>query len=109
MVDGGIPFPMIADQTGDIGRLYGVHDEDEGVNIRGRFLIDPDGIIQAAEVLSPPVGRNPSELLRQIKAYQHNRATGEVLPSGWEEGGQTLKPHTELAGKVWEVWQPPKK
>lgn len=109
MVDEGIPYPMLSDQTGEIGRLYGVYDEDSGTNIRGRFLIDPDGIIQAAEVLSPPVGRNPEELLRQIKAFQHNRNTGEVLPSGWVEGGQTLKPHTGLAGKVWEVWQPPKK
>ncbi len=109
MVDGGIPYPMLSDQNGEIGRLYGVYDEDSGTNIRGRFLIDPDGIIQAAEVLSPPVGRNPEELLRQIKAFQHNRNTGEVLPSGWVEGGQTLKPRTALAGKVWEVWQPPKK
>ena len=66
MVDGGIPYPMLSDQTGEIGRLYGVYDEESGTNIRGRFLIDPDGIIQAAEVLSPPVGRNPEELFRQI-------------------------------------------
>lgn len=109
MVDGGVPFPMLSDQTGAIGRMYGVYDEDVGVNIRGRFLIDPDGVIQAAEVLSPPVGRNPEELIRQIKAYQHNRKTGEVMPSGWVEGGQTLKPSNDLAGHVWEVWQPPKK
>lgn len=109
MVDGGIPFPMLTDRGGKIGTLYGVYDEDAGVNVRGRFLIDPDGIIQAAEILSPPVGRNPEELLRQIKAYQHNRATGEVIPSGWQEGGKTLKPSPALAGKVWEVWQPPKK
>jgi len=108
MVDGGVPYPMLSDQTGNIGRMYGVYDEDAGVNIRGRFLIDPDGIIQAAEILSPPVGRNPEELLRQIKAYQHHYKTGEVMPSGWKEGGQTLKPSTALAGHVWEAWQPPK-
>ena len=62
MVDGGIPFPMLTDRGGKIGTLYGVYDEDAGVNVRGRFLIDPDGIIQAAEILSPPVGRNPEEL-----------------------------------------------
>lgn len=108
MVDGGIPFPMLSDRGGKIGSLYGVYDEKAGVDIRGRFLIDPDGIIQAAEILAPPVGRNPKELLRQIQAFQHNRDTNEVIPSGWEPGGATLKPSTALAGKVWEVWQPPK-
>ncbi len=44
------------------------------------------------------MGRNPAELIRQIKAYQHHQKTGEVMPSGWTEGGQTLKPSTELAG-----------
>lgn len=106
MVDGGIPYPMLSDQNGSIGSLYGVYDEESGVNIRGRFLIDADGIIQAAEILSPPVGRNPKELLRQIKAYQHHQKTGEVMPSGWEEGGKTLKPSTALAGNVWKEWQP---
>jgi peroxiredoxin (alkyl hydroperoxide reductase subunit C) len=109
MIGKDIPFPMASDQTGAIGRLYGVYDEEEGVNIRGRFLIDPEGVIQAAEVLSPPVGRNPEELIRQLKAYRHHQETGEVMPSGWTEGGKTLKPSPALAGKVWEVWQPPKK
>ncbi len=106
MVEGGIPFPMLSDQTGEIGRKYDVYDEDQGVNIRGKFLIDPDGKVQAAEVLTPPVGRNPEELLRQIKAYQHHQKTGEVIPSGWKEGEDTLKPSTDLAGNVWKVWKP---
>ncbi len=109
MVGHDIPFPMISDQGGAIGTLYEVYDEDGGVNIRGRFLIDPEGVIQAQEVLSPPVGRNPDELVRQIKAYQHHQATGEVMPSGWTPGGQTLKPSAELAGNVWKEWKPPVK
>lgn len=58
------------------------------------------------EVLTPEVGRNPDELLRQVKAFQHVRATGEVTPSGWQPGGVTLKPGPNLVGKVWEVWKP---
>lgn len=108
MVGNDIPFPMISDQGGAIGKLYDVYDEAEGVNIRGRFLIDPEGIIQAEEVLSPPVGRNPAELLRQIQAFQHHKKTGEVMPSGWTEGGITLKPSTALAGNVWKEWDPHK-
>ena len=105
MVKGGIPFPMLSDQGGRIGTVYGVYDEAAGVNIRGRFIIDPDGIIQAMEVLTPSVGRNVSELIRQIKAFQHVRDTGEATPSGWEPGKPTLKPGPDLVGKVWKVWK----
>ncbi len=106
MVDGGVPYPMLSDAGGKIGRIYGVYDEDAGVDIRGRFIIDPDFVIRAMEVLTPEVGRNPEELLRQIKAFQHVRATGEVTPSGWQPGEGTLTPGPDLVGRVWEAWKP---
>lgn len=106
MVEGGIPYPMLSDQGGRIGTVYGVYDEAAGVDIRGRFLIDPDGVIQAMEVLTPAVGRNSDELIRQVKAFQHVRATGEATPSGWQPGQTTLKPGPDLVGRVWEVWKP---
>ena len=105
MVPGGVPYPMLSDAGGRIGSAYGVYDEEAGVNIRGRFIIDPDGIIQAMEILTPAVGRNVSELMRQIKAFQHVRATGEVMPSGWQPGKPTLKPGPALVGKVWQTWK----
>lgn len=106
MVEGGIPFPMLSDQGGRIGTVYGVYEEDAGVNIRGRFIIDPDGVIQAMEVLTPSVGRNISETIRQLKAFQHVRDTGEATPSGWQPGKPTLTPGPDLVGRVWEVWKP---
>lgn len=108
MVEGGVPFPMLSDGAGNIGKLYGVYDENLGVDVRGRFIIDPDGVIQAMEVLTPPVGRNVAETLRQIQAFQHVRNTGgaEATPSGWTPGKKTLKPGPDLVGKVWEVWNP---
>ena len=108
MIEDGVPYPMLSDAGGKVGKLYGVYDEDAGVNIRGRFIIDPDGIILAMEVLTPPVGRNVAELIRQVQAYQHVRETGEVMPSGWQPGKPTLKPGPDLAGKVWKVWKPEK-
>jgi alkyl hydroperoxide reductase subunit AhpC len=105
MVPGGVPFPMLSDAGGRIGTVYGVYDEDAGVNIRGRFLIDPDGVVQATEVLTPSVGRNVAELIRQVKAFQHVRKTQEATPSGWQPGRVTLKPGPNLVGKVWEVWK----
>jgi alkyl hydroperoxide reductase subunit AhpC len=108
MVEGGVPYPMLSDAGGKIGRLYGVYDEAGGVDIRGRFLIDPDGIIQAMEALTPPVGRNVSELFRQVQAFQLVRETkgAEATPSGWQPGKPTLKVGPALVGKVWEVWTP---
>jgi alkyl hydroperoxide reductase subunit AhpC len=106
MVKGGFPFPMLSDAGGRIGKVYGVYDEAAGVNIRGRFLIDPDGVIQAMEVMTPSVGRNVAELIRQVQAFQHVRETGEATPAGWTPGKTTLKPGPELVGKVWEVWKP---
>lgn len=101
-----VPFPMISDSSGAIGELYGVYENEAGVDVRGRFLIDPDGIIQAMEILTPPVGRNVNEALRQIKAYQLVRETKskEFTPAGWQPGGKTLKPGPDLIGKVWENW-----
>jgi alkyl hydroperoxide reductase subunit AhpC len=106
MVPGGIPYPMLADAGGKIGQVYGVYDEAAGVDIRGRFLIDPDGVIQAMEVLTPPVGRNVSELFRQVQAFQLVRASkgAEATPSGWQPGKPTLKVGPALVGKVWTVW-----
>ena len=108
MVDGGVPFPMLSDAGGKIGSVYGVYDEEGGVNIRGRFLIDPDGVIQAMEVMTPPVGRNFEELERQVHAFQLVRASGgaEATPAGWTPGQPTLTVGPELVGKVWQVWKP---
>lgn len=106
MIDKDIPFPMLSDQDGSIGKLYGIYDEDSGVETRGRFIIDPDGVVQGFEVLTPPVGRNLNETIRQIQAFQHVRKTNgtEVTPAGWKPGKNILKPGPELVGKVWENW-----
>ncbi len=107
MVDGGVPFPMLSDAGGKVGKGFSIYDEDAGVENRGRFLIDPDGVIQGYEVLTPPVGRNVSETIRQIQAFQLVRESKgtEATPSGWKPGKKTLKPGPDLVGKVWEVWK----
>jgi len=107
MVEGGVPFPMLSDTGGKVGKLYGVFNEDAGVENRGRFIIDPDGVIQGYEVLTPPVGRNVDETFRQLQAFQLVRESKgkEATPSGWRPGKTTLKPGPDLVGKVWEVWK----
>lgn len=107
MVEGGIPYPMLSDAGGKVGDIYGIYDEEGGVETRGRFLIDPDGVIQGFEVLTPPVGRNVSETLRQIQAFQlvREKEGSEATPSGWKPGKKTLKPGPDLVGNVWKEWK----
>jgi peroxiredoxin (alkyl hydroperoxide reductase subunit C) len=108
MVDGGVPFHMASDQAGNVGRAYGVWGENQGIELRGRFIIDPDGVIQAIEVMTSPVGRRLSETIRQIQALQHVRASKgtEATPAGWMPGELVLKPEPDLVGNVWKVWKP---
>lgn len=107
MVDGGVPFAMLSDGGGQVGKVYGVYDEDAGVETRGRFIIDPDGIVQGFEILTPPVGRNINETFRQVQAFQHVRASegSEATPSGWKPGKKILKPSPGLVGNVWKEWK----
>ncbi len=107
MVEGGIPFPMLSDGGGKVGSIYGIYDENAGTETRGRFIIDPDGLIQGFEVLTPPVGRNVGETLRQIQAFQLVRKSKgkEATPSGWKPGKKTLKPGPGLVGNVWKEWK----
>jgi alkyl hydroperoxide reductase subunit AhpC len=107
MVKGGVPFAMLSDAGGKIGKLYGIFDEAAGIETRGRFIIDPDGVVQGFEVLTPPVGRNVNETMRQVQAFQLVRETAgkEATPSGWRPGKKTLKPGINLVGKVWQEWK----
>jgi alkyl hydroperoxide reductase subunit AhpC len=107
MVEGGVPFPMLSDTGGKVGKAYGIFDEAAGVENRGRFIIDPDGVVQGYEVLTPPVGRNVGETFRQVQAFQLVRETKgkEATPSGWKPGKLTLKPGPDLVGKVWQAWK----
>jgi peroxiredoxin (alkyl hydroperoxide reductase subunit C) len=106
MVEGGLPFPMLADAGGGVGTAYGVYDGDAGVDIRGTFIVDPDGVLQSAEINAPALGRNADELLRKLAALRHARETGEVMPACWMPGQKTLTAGPELVGRVWEVWRP---
>jgi len=70
-----VKFLLAADPTGETARKYGVYIEEAGLARRGRFIINPDGVIVAEEVLNPPVGRNVNELLRQLDAWKYIHTT----------------------------------
>lgn len=107
MVDGGVPFQMGSDQNGQMGSEYGVWNQAKGVEQRGRFLIDPDGIIQSMEIIGNPVGQNVDENIRQVQAFQYIRAANgkEACPASWRPGQATLTPRPGLVGNVWKSWK----
>ena len=92
----GLQLTIGADSTGAVSRAFGVMIEEEGIAIRGRFLINPEGTVVAQEVQAPMVGRNVHEFLRQVRAWQHAEKTGEVCPAGWVPGKKTLPVNTDV-------------
>jgi peroxiredoxin (alkyl hydroperoxide reductase subunit C) len=85
-----------ADPKGEVTRAFGVMIEEEGIALRGRFLINPEGVCVAQEVQAPSVGRNVNEFLRQVEAWQHAEKTGEVCPANWRPGKKTLPVNTDV-------------
>ncbi len=99
-----ISYPMVADTSGKISKLYGVYiaeGADEGRSLRATFIIDPDGIIRSADVHDNSIGRSVKEILRKLQAASYVREHGgEVCPVEWETGQKTLKPGIGLVGKL---------
>ncbi|KAF8876790.1 peroxiredoxin [Gymnopilus junonius] len=86
-----LQLPLVADRNLKISRDYGVLLEEEGIALRGLFLIDPKGTLRQITVNDLPVGRSVDETLRLIKAFQFTDAHGEVCPANWTEGSKTIK------------------
>lgn len=96
-----IKFPMVADPTHEISWKYQTLIEEEGVSLRGSFLIDPDGILRAYEVHDNSIGRSANELFRKLGAAKFvAEHGGEVCPANWQPGSKTLKPGLDLVGKI---------
>ncbi len=99
-------YPMGADRNGIVSKMFGVYNEDTGLDMRGTFVISPEGILMNSEVNFYNMGRNMGELLRKVKANLHLSQNGdEACPSKWqEEGDKTLKPSAKMVGKVYEAY-----
>jgi peroxiredoxin (alkyl hydroperoxide reductase subunit C) len=96
-----INFPMIGDPTGKISRNFGVMIEEDGLALRGTFVINPEGEIKVSEVHDLGIGRSASELVRKIQAAQYvAEHDGEVCPAAWQPGEETLAPSLDLVGKI---------
>ena len=96
-----IAYPMVGDPTGTITRNFEVMIEEEGLALRGSFLINPEGVIKVAEIHDLGIGRDAKELLRKVQAAQYVAShPGEVCPAKWTPGDATLAPSLDLVGKI---------
>ena len=100
-----VTYPMGSDPTGDIGRAFGIHDEEKGLHLRGTFIISPQGVLLNSEVNFFNLGRNVDELMRKFKANLHlAKKTAEACPAQWKvQGDKTLKPSAKMVGRVAEA------
>ena len=98
---GKAQFPLVGDPTHQLTRAFGVHIEEEGLALRGTFIINPEGVIKTLEIHDNAIARDVSETLRKLKAAQFVAANpGQVCPAKWKEGADTLKPSLDLVGKI---------
>ncbi len=97
-----ITYPMAADPTGALCRVFGTYIEGEGLSRRGSFIIDPDGKLVSIEIHDNSIGRNIEEILRKLQAAKFVRESGGavVCPANWHPGEKTLKPGIDLVGKI---------
>ena len=96
-----VQYPLIGDPTGLLSRNFEVMIEEEGLALRGTFVINPEGQIKVLEVHDNGIGRDASELLRKVKAAKYvAEHPGQVCPAKWTEGAATLTPSLDLVGKI---------
>jgi len=92
---GQIQFPLVADLTKSIAKEYGVLLEEQGIALRGLFLIDKEGVLRHQLVNDLPLGRSVDEALRLLEALQFTEEHGEVCPANWRPGEEAMKPTAE--------------
>ncbi|MCF7668497.1 MAG: redoxin domain-containing protein [Verrucomicrobia bacterium] len=101
-----VQFPMGADPSGKVGRMLGVYDPETGLDLRGTFMINPEGKLVCSEVNFYNVGRNADELYRKMEANVYLAShPGEACPAKWKTGAKTLKPSEKLVGHVYDALQ----
>jgi NADH-dependent peroxiredoxin subunit C len=104
---GKVEFPMLADPTGKMCKAFGTYidedgHDDEGLSLRGTFIVNPDQEVIMMDVHDNSIGRNIQEILRKLQAakFVYDNDGAIVCPAGWVPGDKTLKPGIDLVGKI---------
>ena len=98
---GKAQFPLVGDPTHALTRMFGVHIEEDGMALRGTFLVNPEGVVKTAEIHDNSIARDMMETVRKLKAAQYvAKNPGQVCPAKWNEGAKTITPSLDLVGKI---------
>jgi peroxiredoxin len=96
-----VRYALVGDPTATLARNFDVLIEDEGLALRGSFVLDPNGVIKLCEIHDNGIGRDARELLRKVTAAQYVAShPGEVCPAKWRTGEKTLTPSLDLVGRI---------
>ena len=96
-----VTYPLVGDPTGRLARNFDVMIEEEGMALRGSFVVNPEGQIKLCEIHDNGIGRDATEMLRKVQAAQYVAAhPGEVCPAKWTPGAESLAPSLDLVGKI---------
>jgi peroxiredoxin (alkyl hydroperoxide reductase subunit C) len=87
---GPVKYTMVADVKHDICQAYDVEHPEEGIALRGSFLIDEAGLVRHQVVNDLPLGRNIDDMLRMVDALNFHEEHGEVCPAGWQQGSKGM-------------------
>ncbi|OVA07116.1 Alkyl hydroperoxide reductase subunit C/ Thiol specific antioxidant [Macleaya cordata] len=95
---GDLNYPLISDVTKSISKAYNVLIPDQGIALRGLFIIDKEGIIQHSTINNLAIGRSVDETMRTLQALQYVQDNpDEVCPAGWKPGEKSMKPDPKLS------------
>ena len=98
---GKAKFALVGDPTHALSKAFDVLIPEEGLALRGTFIINPEGTIKTMEVHDNAIARDVTETVRKLQAAQYVAShDGEVCPAKWKEGANTIKPSIELVGKI---------
>ena len=98
---GKAQFPLVGDPTHQLTRAFGVHIDEEGLALRGTFVVNPDGVVKTMEIHDNAIARDVKETVRKLKAAKYvAEHPNEVCPAKWNDGAQTIKPSLDLVGKI---------
>ncbi|KAF9737565.1 hypothetical protein PMIN04_008069 [Paraphaeosphaeria minitans] len=86
---GQIDIALLSDANHKVSRDYGVLIEEEGVCLRGMFILDEKTVVQQVTLNNLTVGRSVLEALRLLEAFQAVAKHGVLCPTDWKPSNNT--------------------